>query len=33
MDDEDREKMHESIDRGLKQGRAGEGRPLDEFLS
>jgi hypothetical protein len=31
--DDDREKLHAAIRRGLEQGRAGEARPIDEALA
>ena len=31
--DEDREKLHAAIKRGLEQGRRGEARPIEEALA
>lgn len=32
LDDEDREKLHAAIRRGLEQGRSGAARPVEEAL-
>lgn len=32
LDDEERAKLHESLERAWKQEQAGEGRPAEEFL-
>ncbi len=33
LPEEDREKLHAAIRRGLEQGRRGEARPMDEALA
>ncbi len=33
MDEEEREKLHASLERGMEQMRAGQGRPAEELLS
>ncbi len=33
LDDDDREKLHAAIRRGIEQGRNGEARPLEEALA
>lgn len=33
LDDEDREKLHAAIRRGIEQGRNGQARPIEEALA
>jgi hypothetical protein len=33
LEDEDREKLHAALRRGIEQGRAGQARPIEEALA